>query len=126
MNRIIGFLALAMLVAPAGAYAQGNLTAKTAAVNCPTMGQMAVMQKDMAGLRGDMDTMMKSMSDPAAHARMQPMRDHMTAMMANMQLMGGGMMGGATTTQSGKDATPAPSAAPPAGAAEHDAHHPDK
>jgi hypothetical protein len=124
MNRIIRFLALAMLVAPAGAYAAGDVPAKTAAANCPTMGQMAAMQKDMAGLRGDMDTMMKSMSDPAAHARMQTMRDHMTAMMANMQMMGGGMMGGATPPQSGKDATPAPSAAPPAGA--EDTHHPDK
>ena len=126
MNRILRFLALAMLVAPAGAYAEGDVPAKTAAANCPTMGEMAAMQKDMAGLRGDMDTMMKSMSDPAAHARMQRMRDHMTAMMANMQTTGGGMMmGGAMPQQSGKDATLAPSA-PPAGAEEHDAHHPDK
>jgi hypothetical protein len=126
MSRIIRFLALAMLVGPAGAYAAGDFPAKTAAANCPTMGQMTAMQKDMAGLRGDMDTMTKSMSDPAAHARMQAMRDHMTAMMANMQMMGGGMMGGATPSQSGKGATPAPSAPPAGGAEEHDAHHPDK
>jgi hypothetical protein len=121
MNRIIRFLALAILVAPAGAYAAGDVPAKTAAAKCPTMGQMAVMQKDMVGLRGDMDTMMKSMSDPAAHARMQTMRDHMTAMMANMQ-----MMGGATPPQGVKDATPAPSVAPPAGAEKEDTQHPDK
>ena len=124
MNRTTRFVALLMLIAPAGAYAQGDVPAKTAAANCPMMGQMATMQKDMVGLRGEMDTMLKSMSDPAAHARMQLMRDHMTAMMANMHMMGGGM-GGASSPQTGNEAAPAPSAAPPTGE-EHDAHHPDK
>ena len=125
MKRITRGLVLAMLLAPVGAYAQRDASPKnSAAMSCPMMGQMTAMQKDMGGLMGEMDTMMKGTSDPAAKARMQMMREHMTAMMTNMQMMGSGMMGGATPPQS--NATPAPSAAPPAGAEEHDAHHPDK
>ena len=125
-NRITRTLLLAMLLAPADAYAEGDAPAKnTAAMGCPMMGQMTAMQKDMDGLMGDMNAMMKGTADPAAKARMQTMHDHMTAMMANMQMMGGGMMGAAIPPRSGKDATPAPSTTPPA-AEEHDAHHTDK
>jgi hypothetical protein len=122
-NRITRTLMLAMLLAPASAYAQGDAPAKNpAAMGCPMMGQMTAMQKDIGGLMGDMDAMMKGAPDPAARARMQIMRDHMTVMMANMQMMGGGMMGGAMPTlQGGKEPSP-----PPAAAEDHNAHHPDK
>ena len=111
-------LVLTMLMAPVGAYAQGDAAAKNAAaMGCPMMGQMTTMQKDMGGLMGDMDAMMKGTSDPAAKARMQIMRDHMTAMMTNMQ-----MMGGAMRPQSGKETERAPSASPPA-AEDHESHH---
>ena len=125
MNRITRGLVLAMLIAPAAAYAQGDAPAKTAVMNCPMMGQMTAMQKDMSGLMGDMDAMLQGVSDPAAKARMQMVREHMTAMMANIRMMGG-MMGGAVAPQSGNDISRAPSATTPAAPEGHDTHHSDK
>ncbi len=118
-------LVFATLLTPVGAYAAADANTKSMpGMNCPMMGQMTAMQKDMSGLMGDMDKMMKDTSDPAGKARMQMMREHMTAMMANMQMMGG-MMGAPATPSGEKGAAPPPSVAAPADE-NHDAHHPAK
>lgn len=63
---------------------------------CFMMGNMNMMQKNMAWMMQSMDSMMKGTSDAAIKERMQKMHSQMSTMMSDMQKMGsnmGGMMG---------------------------------
>ena len=99
-------------------------------MNCPMMGDMSGMQKDMGSMMSGMQAMMKDTTDPAMRERMAKMHEQMSAMMVNMQKMGGmmGMMGsggmpGASQPNNTAPAAPAAPAKPPA-ADDHEAHHP--
>jgi hypothetical protein len=106
-------------------YAQSDTKQQGAGdMNCPMMAD-GEMQKQMAAMMTEMRTMMERTGDPAAKSRMQTMHDHMSAMMANMQKMHGGMMR-APAAASGKAAEPPAAAPPAAGKEDHEAHHPAK
>lgn len=115
-------LLLAVIAAPV--YAQSGTTQQGAGVmNCPMMTGAGDMQKQMGGMMTDMRTLMDSTGDPAVKARMQAMHERMSAMMANMQKMQGGMM--SAPTQGGAKAAEPPATSPPAaGNEDHEAHHP--
>jgi len=108
----------ALLALPS--YGQAAQVAKDAA-NCPMMG---TMQRNMGAMMKDMNVMMTNTTDPAMKARMEKMQDKMSAMMTNMQKMGGGMMGGGMM-QGGAAQGNAPSTTPSAKPDDHASHHPN-
>ena len=109
----------AILAFPASGYAQTDTAPKSSnGMNCPMTADMGAMQKNMGGMMADMSAMTTGMRDPSMKARMEKMHDQMTAMMVNMQKMGGSAMPRGQTPGSAALATP------PASPEEHDAHHP--
>jgi hypothetical protein len=95
--------------------------AENDAANCPMMG---TMQRNMGAMMKDMNVMMTGTTDPTMKARMEKMQDKMSAMMANMQKMGGGMMGGGMM-HGGAVQDSAPSTTPSAKPDDHASHHPN-
>lgn len=131
MKNLIGIgLLAAMLSMPVYAHAQeGAMPQKEMpAMNCPMMGDMMSVHKDMGGMMEEMHSMMEDMTDPAMKERMQAMHDRMASMMAHMQdmhgmmgkgMMGRGMMGGSMMQDDGgaeTDDTPETSE-------DHESHH---
>jgi len=118
--------ALALLTIIASPVQSGSAATETTgtAMNCPMMSQTAEMQKEMGGMMSEMRTLMDGTTDPETKTRMQRMHDHMTAMMANMQKMHGGLMHHPAAASSKPAEPPAHSQAPASD--EHDIHHPSK
>ena len=138
--RICGFVAL--LALPAFSYAQDTTTPKAGGpavsggmmANCP-FADTSGIQRDMGNMMSQMQAMMNTTKDPAMKQRMQNMREHMAAMMVNMQRMGmggvtGNMMGRGTGGPPFGNVAPAtPETAPttvPDSPDDHEAHHPDQ
>ena len=116
----------AALMLPAYAYAQGEATPKgMGGLNCPMTTDTTAMQKDLGTMMKDVDGMMKGTLNAAMKDHLQKMHDQMTAMMVNMQKMGGmmagGMMQGGQQPGSAAQSKPdKPSVSPE----DQDAHHP--
>ena len=136
MKHLMMTCALAALLAlPFAASAQKAApkadapAASSTMMNCPMMGNMAGMQKDMGSVMSEMQAMMKDTKDPALKDRIQKMHDRMSAMMVNMQNMSSmGMMGNMMGGQQPGNAAPAKQQAtppsPPESPEDHAAHHP--
>ena len=115
-------LLLAIAVAPV--LAQTGPSAQTASpMNCPMMTDVDQMQKQMGGMMTDMRAMMDGTNDPAVKSRMQTMHEQMSAMMANMQRMHGGMMR-APAAANAKAAEPPTTLAPNSAKQNHEEHRP--
>lgn len=129
----------AMLALPVVAGAQTAVpktdSAPTPNMNCPMMGGMGDMQKNMGTMVKEMSAMMSNAADPSMRERMQKMHDQMVDMMSDMGgMMGGGMMGKGMmgrgmmgkgmmqdNQQGETDTTP-----PTPSVDEHKSHHPDQ
>ncbi len=133
MKRLLAMgAASAILIMSAQAFAQTNAAPNPqGGMNCP-MSDMPTVKKDMSSMMSDLDAMMKETNDPAMKAMMSKLHDKMSAMMAMMQKMGGGMMkggmmkggmmgGGAMQGAPGAGGTNAPVAP---STEDHQSHHP--
>jgi lauroyl/myristoyl acyltransferase len=101
---------------PFYAHAQGAAEAKPPMpMNCPMMGNLDGMQKDLGGMMGDVENMMKRPQSEAAKERLQKMHERMAVMMTRMQGMRSmrGMMGNSVGGMMGDQQTNAPIPAVP-------------
>jgi Skp family chaperone for outer membrane proteins len=114
-------LLIAIAATPAFAQAVPGAQA-TNPLNCPMMTDVDQMQKQMSGMMTDMRAMMDGTKDAMVKSRMRTMHEHMSAMMANMQKMHGGMMR-APDVGDAKAAEP-PTQAPGSSKQNHEEHHP--
>jgi hypothetical protein len=123
MNAALkGCLLLAIAATPL--YAQTSADQQAAKpLNCPLMTDVDQMQKQMNGMMTDMRAIMDGTNDPAVKSRMQTMHEHMSAMMANMQRMHGGMMR-MPDTANAKAAEPPTTQAPNSAKQNHEEHRP--
>lgn len=122
MKRLVkACVASALFLVPANTFAQEASAEKNVpSVACATKIKMIGVENGMGSMMAEMVAMKGAMRDPKMKAQMQKMHTQMSAMMANIETMNGGMMGHETASARKKKG--ATSSAEPPGA--HQDHHP--